>query len=188
MTWQGHPWTYKLGFSFIMREAMEFLTPVFTGALSIDRLTQFPQGMASFCKTLFIFWKITSAVPQLRPLVLHISKNLWTTFPLSNIHTVSGFIFSCPAMIRYMFYINYIPLKCFVKKWVLESLGNRGGEVYTSNQLANHNCKIILYFQLKIYCLKGDNAAWKKLLHVIASGDHQCALFSHKLTPNDLTP
>lgn len=70
---------------------MELCAPLLTP-------TQLCHGISLSCKVAFILLKMTSAVPHLGPLVVHIPRKRWATLLVSKIWTVMGFIFSLPAM------------------------------------------------------------------------------------------
>lgn len=74
------------------RVLMEFLLPILTEVLSMERPTQFIREMLCLLKGFCIFEKIPSAVESDD---IHISNNSVCTMPPSvSIRTVKGFIFS----------------------------------------------------------------------------------------------
>lgn len=87
--------------SFRVLEVMELCEPVFTAALSTERPTQFCHGISFSSKVELILLKMTSAVPHLVPLVVHIPRKRWTTWSFIKIRKVKGFNFSTPAMTAY---------------------------------------------------------------------------------------
>lgn len=99
MTWATM--NINTGCSFRVLEAMELCEPVFTAALSTERPTQFCHGILFSSKMELILLKMTSAVPHLVLLVVHIPRKRWTTWSFIKIRTVKGFIFSTPAMTAY---------------------------------------------------------------------------------------
>ena len=93
---------------------------MFTAALSTERPTQLHHGILWFCKVASIFWKISSAVPDLVPLVVHISRNRCATLVTSNTRTVRGLIFSLPALTKKLAHYlreNQINVYLILKKY-----------------------------------------------------------------------
>ena len=80
---------------------MELCFPIFTLALSTPMSTQVSHEMLWDKITEFMLSKIARAVAAFTPDVVHISRNLVSTFlcSSSNIRTVSGFILSKPVLL-----------------------------------------------------------------------------------------